>query len=84
MRYVCLVYHTPEAFAEYGPADVGKAKSLRVRGGRATVVDGPFAETKEHLVGFILVQAQDEAEALKLAQGIPLARTGTIELRSAH
>lgn len=59
------------------------ARIVRVRGGKATVTDGPFAETKEQLIGFILIDARDETEALEIAQGIPLAKTGSIEVRAA-
>jgi hypothetical protein len=45
------------------------------------VTDGPFAETKEVLVGFIFVEAADMDEAMAIAQGIPMARHGSIEVR---
>jgi hypothetical protein len=57
------------------------AKTLRVRGGKLSVVDGPFAETKEQLGGFILVEARDMDEAVELASKIPMAKHGTIEVR---
>ncbi len=58
------------------------ASCVRVRGGKVSTTDGPFAETKEHLGGFILVEARDLNEALRVAAGIPLARLGaTIEVR---
>ncbi|HUA34436.1 MAG TPA: YciI family protein [Candidatus Binataceae bacterium] len=60
---------------------VSSAKCVRVRKGKATTTDGPFAETKEHLGGFILVNAADMNEALEIAAGIPLAQFGTIEVR---
>lgn len=60
---------------------VTSAKSVRVRKGKATTTDGPFAETKEHLGGFILIDAADMNEALEIAAGIPLAKHGTIEVR---
>ena len=55
--------------------------SVRVRNGEALVTDGPFAETKEQLGGYYLVEAKDVDEALKIAQRIPSARYGTIEVR---
>lgn len=61
---------------------VRSARSIRVRGGRKMVTDGPFAETKEQLVGFVLIEAASEEEAIDLGARIPLARTGTIELRA--
>lgn len=60
---------------------VQSAKSLRVRADKAMVIDGPFAETKEVLMGFNLVEAASMAEAVKLAQDLPWARYGCIEVR---
>jgi len=57
------------------------AKAVRIRGGQAQVLDGPFAETKELLAGFNLVEAESEEEALRLAQALPWARYGCIEVR---
>lgn len=58
-----------------------RAKTTRIRGGKVSVTDGPFAETKEQLGGFFLIEARDFDEALRLAQGWPSARLGTIEVR---
>ena len=57
------------------------ATSVRVRSGKTLVTDGPFAETKEQLGGFYMVEAKDLDEAIKWAAGIPGAREGTIEVR---
>ena len=57
------------------------AKTLRVRDGRTTIVDGPFAESKEYLGGFNLIEAADIDEALRIAATFPWARTGSIEVR---
>ncbi len=57
------------------------AKSVRVRNGKPVVTDGPFAETKEQLGGFYLVEAASVDEATKMAAKIPGARFGTIEVR---
>jgi len=57
------------------------AKTLRVRQGAVRVVDGPFAETKELLAGFYLLEAKDMDEALSLAAKIPPAREGSVEVR---
>lgn len=57
------------------------ARSLRVRGGKAQVLDGPFAETKEVLAGFNLVEAASMEEAMQMAQHLPWARYGCIEVR---
>jgi hypothetical protein len=57
------------------------AKTLRMRQGRMRVVDGPFAETKEYLGGFNLIEAADMDEAIRIASGFPWAATGAIEVR---
>ncbi len=57
------------------------AITVRVRGGKVSTTDGPFAETKEQLGGMVLVEARDLNEAVQLASGIPLARLGSIEVR---
>ena len=58
-----------------------RASTVRRRGGQVSVTDGPFAETKEQLGGYFLVEASDRAEALKIAAGWPSARFGVIEVR---
>jgi hypothetical protein len=57
------------------------ATKIRPRGGKMTITDGPFAETKEQIGGFILIAARDLDEAIKLASGIPSVRLGGVELR---
>ena len=57
------------------------ATTVRVRGGEVTLFDGPFAETREMLAGFYLIDAKDLNEALQLAAGIPPARYGSVEVR---
>lgn len=57
------------------------ATSVRLRDGKQLVTDGPFAETREQLGGFFLVEAKDLDEAIALATRIPSARMGTIEVR---
>jgi hypothetical protein len=57
------------------------AVSVRRWNGKVSVTDGPFAETKEHLGGFVLIDARDLNEAIKIAGDLPLARVGTIEVR---
>jgi hypothetical protein len=57
------------------------ATSVRVRDGRHVVTDGPFAETREQLGGFFMVNARDLDEAIAIARRIPGARRGTIEVR---
>jgi len=110
MRFVCLVYFEPEAFAALSPSEkasvgrdsmeydkeldrsghyivaealnpVNTARTVQVRRGKAKIVDGPFAETKEHLGGFILIDAANIDEAVEIAAKIPLAKLGSIEVR---
>ena len=60
---------------------VQTATTVRVRDSKVSVTDGPFAETKEQLAGFYLVDAKDLNEAIQLASKIPPARMGSIEVR---
>src|SRR5690606_3661256 len=60
---------------------VSTATTVRVRNGKVTTIDGPFAETKEQLAGFYLFDAKDLDEAIQLASRIPPARLGSIEVR---
>jgi hypothetical protein len=57
------------------------AKTVRIRNGRTTVVDGPFTETKEMLGGFNLIEAADMDEAVRIAGEFPWTRTGSVEVR---
>jgi len=57
------------------------ATSVRVRDGKRLVTDGPFAETREQLGGYFLIDAKDLDEAIGIAARIPMARTGTVEIR---
>jgi hypothetical protein len=57
------------------------ATSVRVRDGRRLVTDGPFAETREQLGGFFLINAKDLDEAISIASQIPAGRWGTVEIR---
>jgi hypothetical protein len=57
------------------------ATTVRVRGGQVAVTDGPFAETKEALAGFYLIEARDLNEAIQVAAKIPPAREGSVEVR---
>ena len=60
---------------------VHTATTVRVRNGKVSMTDGPFAETKEQLAGFYLIEAEDLNEAIKVASGIPPAQVGCIEVR---
>lgn len=57
------------------------ATSVRVRNGKQIVTDGPFAETREQLGGYFLIEAKDLDEAIAIAARIPMARKGTVEVR---
>jgi hypothetical protein len=54
---------------------------VRVRDGKPTVTDGPFMETKEQLAGYFLIDAKDREEAIRIAERVPGARIGTVEVR---
>jgi hypothetical protein len=60
---------------------VHTATTIRVRNGKVSTTDGPFAETKEVLGGFVLINARDLDESIRIASKIPLARRGSIEVR---
>jgi hypothetical protein len=60
---------------------VETATTVRIRNGRMSITDGPFAETKEQLAGFYLIEARDLNDAIQLAAKIPPAREGSIEVR---
>lgn len=57
---------------------------VRVRDGKMSTTDGPYMETKEQMAGFVLIEARDMNEAIRLASGIPLAEFGTIEVRPVY
>ncbi|MGH7627535.1 MAG: YciI family protein [Gemmatimonadaceae bacterium] len=61
--------------------DAPRAKSVRLRNGRLTATDGPFAETKEVLGGFNLIEAEDMDEAVRIAAHFPWVSTGCVEIR---
>lgn len=60
---------------------VATATSLQVRNGKRLVTDGPFAETREQLGGYFMVEARDLDEAIAIAARIPSAKKGTVEIR---
>jgi hypothetical protein len=73
--------HLIHAEALQSPAT---ATTVRIRGGKVSVTDGPFAETKEHLGGFILIEASDLDEAIRIASRIPIARLASVEIRPVY
>ena len=60
---------------------VQSAVTVKMRNGKISTTDGPFAETKEQLGGFILIEARDLNDAIQVASRIPLAKSGSIEVR---
>jgi len=74
--------HTKGKYLATAPLQpVATATSVQVRDGKSLVTDGPFAETREQLGGFFLINAQDLDEAIAIASQIPGARVGTVEIR---
>jgi hypothetical protein len=69
-------------YLDAGPLHpVATATSVRVREGRRVVTDGPFAETREHLGGYYVIEAKDLDEAISIAARVPPAKFGTVEIR---
>jgi hypothetical protein len=66
-----------------GLQSASTASSVRERGGKVSVTDGPFAETKEQFGGFTVIEARDLNEAIQIASRMPSARLGTVEVRPA-
>ena len=82
----CVAYDTAirssgHCIASEALQSVQTATTVRVRNGRLSVTDGPFAETKEQLAGFYLIEARDLNEAIQVASKIPPARVGSVEVR---
>ena len=63
---------------------VKTSTTIRKRSGKVVATDGPFAETKEQLLGFVMIDAASREEALEIASGIPIAEWGTIEVRAVY
>ena len=64
-----------------GLQTIATAATVRTRGGKVSVTDGPFAETKEFLSGFVMLRARDLNEAIQLASKFPVAAIGSVEVR---
>jgi hypothetical protein len=82
----CVAYDTSirksgHCLASEALQSVQTATTVRVRSGRTAITDGPFAETKEQLAGFYMIEAKDLNEAIEIASKIPPARVGSIEVR---
>lgn len=81
LDYVDELRRTGRLITTHALQSVQAATTVRVRQGRVTTTDGPFAETKETLGGFVLVEAADLDEAIRIAARWPSARIGSIEVR---
>jgi hypothetical protein len=81
VAYDAAIRESGHCIASEALQPVQTATSVRVRDGRLSITDGPFAETKEQLAGFYLIEAEDLNEAIQIAAGIPPARAGCIEVR---
>jgi hypothetical protein len=72
---------TGQCLASEALQSVQTATTVRMRSGKLSVTDGPFAETKEQLAGFYMIEARDLNEAIQVAAKIPPARVGCVEVR---
>ena len=81
VAYDAAIRASGQCIASEALEPVATATTVRLRNGRVAVTDGPFAETKEQLAGFYLVEARDLNEAIQIAAKIPPARVGSIEVR---
>lgn len=82
LEYDKALAHTGNLIVAQALMPVHTAKTVRVRNQKVTTTDGPFAETKEQLLGFLMIEAMDERHAIEIASGIPLAQIGSIEVRA--
>jgi hypothetical protein len=91
MRYLCLVYHDHEATPL--PASepdaprltpLGPAAAVRIRDGLPDITDGPFRKPTEPLCGYLLIDARDLNEAIRIAIELPQARFGGVEVWPVH
>ena len=81
VEYLDVLRERNQCIAAEALQPVQTATTVRVRDGKVSVTDGPFAETKEQLAGFYLVNARDLNEAIQIAAQIPPVRVGSIEVR---
>ncbi|HVL77023.1 MAG TPA: YciI family protein [Noviherbaspirillum sp.] len=81
MAYAQRVDASGRMIAAEALQPVHTATTVRVRSGKLSITDGPFAETREQLAGFYLVEADNLDQALEIAAGIPAARVGSVEVR---
>lgn len=79
---LCQELNTRGQYVSASPLQpIASATSVRVRGGKPVITDGPFAETREQLGGYFMVEAKDLNDAINIAAKIPGARKGTVEIR---
>lgn len=81
VEYDAAIRESGHCIASEALESVRTATTVRIRNGKTSVTDGPFAETKEQLAGFYMIEAKDLNEAIRIASGIPPARVGSIEVR---
>lgn len=81
IEYDAAIRNSGQCLASEALQPVHSATTVRVRNGKLSITDGPFAETKEQLAGFYLIDASDLNEAIQIASKIPPARVGCIEVR---
>jgi hypothetical protein len=81
VAYDSAIRKSGHCIASEALESVRTATTVQVRNGKVAVTDGPFAETKEQLAGFYMIEARDLDEAIQLASKIPPARVGSIEVR---
>ena len=81
VAYDASIRDSGHCLASEALQSVHTATTVRVRDGKVSVTDGPFAETKEQLTGFYMIDARNLDEAIRIASNIPPARVGSIEVR---
>ena len=81
VAYDAAIRKSGQCIASEALQSVQTATTVRVRNGKVSITDGPFAETKEQLAGFYMIEARDLNEAIQLAAKIPPARVGSVEVR---
>ena len=81
VEYDASIRKSGHCIASEALQSVQTATTVRVRNGKMSITDGPFAETKEQLAGFYMIEARDLNEAIQIASKIPPARVGSIEVR---
>ena len=81
VEYDASIRKSGHCLASEALQSVQTATTVRMRNGKLSVTDGPFAETKEQLAGFYMIEARDLNEAIQIASKIPPARVGCVEVR---